>query len=600
MSFDVENRNSIFGALRPNEGYAVTRAVVTTYSLDLVAMLGLVLALGGDADAEFDSSPLGLVQAFDRVRGRLLVLHQIGRVIAPRAHRSVLPLLDTMLRAIPANERVESWHPKVALVRYEGREAAEWRFWIGSRNLTGTADLDAGLLLVTSRQRTAKPIPDIALLSGDLLREAELAPGELAELRSARWIAPPDVNVRELLWRRPGERRRFLAAPLMPRGDKTYAVSPFADRTGLREALGAGSPSVILLTTEAAAGDCAPMAGITFRTSTPPEPETTVFVEQQQQEPVGEFIEPPPTGVHAKLLSVTKGNRSAIMLGSANLTGRGLVGPNAEAVAILDIETPALAGSLAKFVASGFEFGGAEPDPELVARERVGRELDEWISCFLEVELTLAYDRDDLFLLVGEEADAALVGARFEVSPFLAPDAWTELTAGARSVRLLDRPTIVSEQTTLVTFRATSAIDESVIRSWVLSLPVAGMDNERRDRALLARYIGASRFRAWLRSLLDGIDGTVGQRWSAPRPDPAKGGDPTRLGEMFTLETMLSAWARDPVAFERRVAGMMGMLGSFREAFESLPEEQRRAALDDLAEVEPFVQAVHDAIHGTA
>ncbi|MBL0375358.1 hypothetical protein JJB09_25410 [Rhizobium sp. KVB221] len=112
----------------------------------------------------------------------------------------------------------------------------------------------------------------------------------------------------------------------------------------------------------------------------------------------------------------------------------------------------------------------------------------------------------------------------------------------------------------------------------VLSLPVDWMDDERRDRAPLARYVGASRFRAWHRSLLDGVHGTAGQRWSEPRPG-REPGDALRLSEMFTLETMLSAWARDPRAFERRIAGMMAMLESFREAFQALPdEEERRAA----------------------
>ena len=67
----------------PGRGQTVSRAVVTTYSLDLIAMLGLVLALGCDTDTEFEASPLGLVKAFDKVRGKLLVLHQLSRVVAP-------------------------------------------------------------------------------------------------------------------------------------------------------------------------------------------------------------------------------------------------------------------------------------------------------------------------------------------------------------------------------------------------------------------------------------------------------------------------------------------------------------------------------------
>ena len=599
MSFHPHHRTSVFGALRPEAGQSVSRAVIATYSLDLIALLGLVLTLGGDGEAEFENSPLGLVKAFDSLRGRLQVIHQVGRILAPRAHRAVLPLLDTMVEAIVSNESKQSWHPKVALVRYDG-DPVQWRFWIGSRNLTGSRDLDAGLMLVSSRERSARSIPDIRELAGGLLAEADFTASELDELRAARWMAPPGVAVRRLLWRRPGEMRPFIAAPLLGRGDRTSGVSPFIDRTGLKEVLRAGSQPVSILTTDMAAGDCAPVEGIGFRTGWDPEPEIAVSVEQQMDEKEAEFTEQPPAGVHAKLLAVSKGNRTAIMIGSANLTGRGLVGPNAEAVAILDIADPVLSGSLHDFVQSGFEFDQSRVDEEVAEKEEAQRQLDERISMLLESELGLVYADDGLSLIVDDDADTALASAQFEVSPFLDTGEWVELPSGVRRVRLLQGTVTLSEQTSLVTFRATSLHDAAIQRCWVLSLPVAGLDQERRDLALLTRYVGASRFLDWLRSQLNGFDGTAGERWSDGCA-PAVSGDTSRIPEMFTLETMLSAWARDPKAFERRTASMMTMLESFRETFEALPDkDERRAALADLAEVQPFLKAVHDAIHGGA
>lgn len=599
MSFDRKDRISVFGALRPEAGQTVSKAVVTTYSLDLVALLGLVLTLGGDSEAEFENSPLGLVKAFDSMRGRLRILHQIGRIVAPRAHRSILPLLDTMVEAIPANECSQSWHPKVALVRYDD-DPIQWRFWIGSRNLTGSRDLDAGLLLVTSRDKAARTIPDIGELTLKLLAEGDFSPAELEELRAARWLAPAGVAVRRLLWRRPGETNAFIAAPLLDSAERTSAVSPFIDQTGLREVLRAGSPTVSLLTTDRAAAGCPPLFGISFRTGTAPEPETTVSVEQQTEDRTAEFTEPPPSGVHAKLITVTKGNRSAMVIGSANLTKRGLLGPNAEAVAILDVTDKAITDSLHEFVQSGFEFDLVGLDEELAAREESQRQLDERIAVLLECDFGLEYGDGGLTLTVGEEADVALTSALFEVSPFLESDAWAPLKNGVRRLQLLHGNVALSEQTSLVSFRATSLTDASIQRCWVLSLRVTGLAHDRRDLALLTRYVGAARFRDWLRSQLDGLDGTAGERWS-DGPSPGRLGESSRIPEMFTLETMLSAWARDPRGFERRTARMIAMLEAFRETFEALPDEQeRRAVLADLAEVRPFLQAVHDAIHGGA
>ncbi|MDR7037974.1 hypothetical protein J2X36_002729 [Methylobacterium sp. BE186] len=598
MSFRSDDRISIFGMLRPGPGQTVTRAVVATYSLDLVALLGFVLALGGDADMEFETSPLGLVRAFDAMRGRLIVLHQLGRVVAPSAHRSILPLLDTMVRAIPADERSESWHPKVALIRYIRGGEVEWRFWMGSRNLTGSTDLDAGILLVSTKLKSSKTIPEIAKLAGDLLEEAELTLSELSELKNARWRSPAGVAVKDLRWRRPGETRRFLSDPLIVRADRACAVSPFIDRRGLNEVLGAGSANVTLLTTETAGIACAPLKGIDFRSHTPPDPVAQVSVEQQQEGSKGEFVEPPSTGVHAKLVAIAKGARTVLMLGSANLTKRGLVGPNAEAVAILDVTDAALSKSLFDFAEGGLELGTARSEEELVEMKKAERQLDGLISIFLKLPLRVSYDENGLSLTIAADADDVILRlASFATSPFSDWDAWSPIPQGAKSVRLRSSPVPLSEQTTLLNFRATSLADPAIQRTWVQTVPTDTFDDESRDRALLARYVGASRFRDWLRSLLDGVDGTAGQRWTDPARLRICVDASGRLAELFTLETMLAAWARDPAAFEARVSGMTEMLESFAEAFATIPDDgEREAALTDLAEVRPFLEALKDAI----
>jgi hypothetical protein len=387
----------------------------------------------------------------------------------------------------------------------------------------------------------------------------------------------------------------------LARADRACAVSPFIDRQGLGEVLEAGAKRLTLLTTESAGAACAPLPGVDFRTHTAPDPAAQVSVEQQQEGSEGEFVEPPSTGIHAKLVAIAKGTRTALMLGSANLTRRGLVGPNAEAIAILELTDTAMAKSLFDFAESGLPLDALEPDADAVEREKSERRLDELISEFLRLPVRLTYDDGGLVLVVPEDAETdALERATFSASPFLEPEAWIGIPPEGGSVRLLAGPIALSEQTTLVNFRATSADDPAVGRRWVQAIPIKGFDDARRDRALLARYVGASRFREWLRSLLDGVDGTGGQRWTddprgSTRLDPAG-----RLAEIFTLETMLSAWARDPVTFESRIAGMMGMLDSFAEAFATIPDDKERdAALADIAEVRPFLEALEDAI-GTA
>lgn len=594
MSFAAGSPDSLFDGFRPRDGQTFSRGAAATYSLDLVALLGLVLVLGGDGGAEFNTGPLGLSDAFRKVSGRLTVLHQAGRLNAPGAHRTVLPLLDTMVRAIAADEREGSWHPKVILARYEGPAGAEWRFWIGSRNLTGTQDLDAGLLLVSGSGRGLKRIPGIADLATGLLTEADWTAAELEELKMARWASPAGTVVRSIVWRRPGQTKSFLKDQPLKSPDRAWAVSPFINRTGLASISAALKTPVTLLTTRRAASDCAPVIGVDFRVWTAPDPHSAVDLESQQNAPEAEFADPPPSGIHAKLLMTAKGGSRALLLGSANLTSRGLTGPNAEAGVWLDVNEEELAASLEHFVASGMELIPEDLDPALQEQEQQARALDGVISRFLQQALTLEAKADGLFLSA-DGPSGVLHEAAFFAAPFHQPEVLTPWKVEAPQIRLLAEAPAIRSQTALVVIQARSLADPSVQRTWTQKAELLGFDAAGRDDALLAAYIGAGRFRAWLRSRLDGIEASGAERWN-----DAPGGQ-TWTGALvgsgaFNLETMLAKWAADPAAFEARLPDILRMVRAFREAFTALPESDEKAqALSDLEDAEPFVAAVAQA-----
>ncbi|MBD9511991.1 phospholipase D family protein [Ensifer sp. ENS10] len=597
MSFERTNQISIYAALSPRSDQVVSRAVVTTYSLDLVAMLGLVLSLGGQGEAEFDASPLGLVDAFERVRGKLLVMHQLGRVAVPSRHRSILPLLDTMLHAVSADERKASWHPKLALARYDSKVGAQWRFWIGSRNLTGSTDLDAGLLLIADQGKGGQVLGDIAELAAGLLQEARWSPSELAELGRLKWRGPPGVVVRRLFWRRVGEERSFLDIPTSGKPEKLVCVSPFVNRQGLRELRKAIPVPMTLLTTARAASDCAGFEGVEFRIAGTPEPEAHVSADISHNAGEEEFAYAPTRGVHAKLI-MTLGRKTAdLWLGSANLTRHGLRGPNAEATAIVKLSNPEIAESLNTFVQTSLDFRIDTDDPERLASEQARRALDQYVSSLLESSMVLRESGDSLLLEVNPNFDQLLSVIQISVASFVLRDTWVDWETGMASIRLSDRPPL-REQTSLVTFRVRSRRDPVIERTWTQRVEWAEFDSTRRDHALLAHYIGAPRFRAWLRSLMDDVDATSGERWSdIGKGSEYRGREGNPFASHFTLESLLARWTRDPDAFEAKVSHLATMLASFREAFEDLPDEEERiAALKELDEVEPFLMAMIAAV----
>ncbi len=594
MSFSAGPPHSLFDGLRPRDDQTLSRCAAATYSLDLVALLGLVLVLGGDGGAEFNTGPLGLSDAFRKVRGRLVVLHQASRLNAPGAHRTVLPLLDTMVRAIPADETRGSWHPKIILARYDGRSGAEWRLWIGSRNLTGTQDLDAGVLLVSGAGGNGKRIAAVGDLAAEMLAEAGWSAAELDELRTARWASPAGTAVHRLVWRRPGQVKDFLADQPIRKPDKVWAVSPFIDRRGLTAVTAALDAPVALLTTRRAASDCTPFAGVAFRVWTAPDPHAAVELRAQQEAPEAEFADPPPSGVHAKLLMTAKGRARALLIGSANLTTRGLKGPNGEAGVWLNLAEGDLPQSLEGFVTSGMDLIPDEPDPALQAREEQARALDAVISKFVLQKLTLASRDDGLFLSLDGPL-AVLSEAGFSAAPFHNPELLRPWPAGRSQIRILPAAPERPQQTALVIIQARSHADPAVQRTWTQRVELAGLDTESRDDALLAAYIGAGRFRAWLRSRLDGIEAEAGERWNGAADRSLWTGAVQGAG-LFNLEAMLSKWAADPAAFEARLSDILKMLDAFRAAFAALPESEDKAqAVHDLEEAEPFIRAVAQA-----
>lgn len=159
---------SVFEALRPGPGQTVEKVAVVTYSLDLVAVAGLLLSLGTSGEDEFQAGPLEFADAVRALKDRLVIIHQKGRLKTPTRYRDILHILDGTVRSTNP-ERSASWHPKAILAKYaDPPGGVSWRLWLGSRNLTGSRDREAGLLLspqLENRVHRLEPAPSCATSS---------------------------------------------------------------------------------------------------------------------------------------------------------------------------------------------------------------------------------------------------------------------------------------------------------------------------------------------------------------------------------------------------------------------------------------------------
>ena len=77
--------------LRPEPGWQVDHAVLTTYSTDLVVLVTALISLSGsDLDQRIKGSRVELVRAMEVLRGRVRVLAQAGRISLPGVPRTIL------------------------------------------------------------------------------------------------------------------------------------------------------------------------------------------------------------------------------------------------------------------------------------------------------------------------------------------------------------------------------------------------------------------------------------------------------------------------------------------------------------------------------
>jgi hypothetical protein len=586
---------SVFEALRPEIGEKLDRAAFATYSLDLVAVAALVLSLGRAGEQELEAGPLSLVDALAEVAPRIDIVHQADRLKPAARSYGILHTLDRRIHAVRP-PRGSSFHPKIAVARYlNAKGKAIWRLWLGSRNLTGGQDREAGLLLVGRPGAGAgKRLPDVAAMARELLEPVEWIGERSEELAAVRWRAPDGVVPMGLQWRRAGERKRF--ATQLKGASDTVAISPFVDDAGLK-ALGAGD--VHLLTTVEAAEGLTAREGLAVATCRSPAYEVEMPAEPPAAGPaIDEVSVPEPIGLHAKLLLRRSGEVGRLWIGSSNLTGRGMDGPNAEVMAELQVSAETVQ-ALTDFAIDGapFKVGKAVADPDLASRRMAERALDLAIADVVAADLELHHGAEGLELASRTGFDLFLAEHRLESWLMTRPATTAAWKVGASSVTLVRGGVPLRDETVLVCFRAERLAEDCPPRSWAQAVLFPGHDADARDRAATAAYIGVAGASAWVRAQLEGIIGAETTTWTGSRrwagSEFAGAADELPLA----LEEVLSAWARNPVEFETRARGLEVTLAALGEELASAPVYERdEVAIRRWSDVRDFWSSIRLAI----
>jgi hypothetical protein len=534
-----------------------------------VSIGATLLALAGkDTDAG-RGSPSDFADAIERLRWKVRIVIQRGRLAKMRRTPRIAAVLDQFVREVDFDEAIHSWHPKAALVRTLSVSGEiGWRLWIGSRNLTECVNRDIVLLLISGAKGGA-PIPgadelaralaDRAALKG--LRAASLA----ATIAKVAWRPPAGVRVERILWSAGlGDQ----PIPVPPGGtDEVVVVSPFVDKSFLARQIpkGAKPARCVLLTTMREIERIGPMLGAfndllaldapDYPISDPEaDPQSSasganVGLDEEEEE-VGR-------GIHAKLLFMRSGRKRTLWLGSANATMRAWTGRNAEVTAellvteLIEKGLKALLGSARLVEAPSIEHSPDAAALEEEALERARTQVAARWAAVLSVDdegLRLTH-RSDLYPGGPHPDESDIV---VEVGALQG-----ELVAWPAQQVVVNLGLVVpAERSEFVRLRVSRG-DKGL--SWLQRAPADPPFGEDRDRAAFVRFLGARGFLLWVAGLL-ADDGRQGEGDWTNDDLRARAGlepNPTLDSSLPTLEEMLAAWARDPDKFreiEQRVS----------------------------------------------
>ena len=140
-----KNRLDYGEQLIPPEGYELSFAIGTTYSLDLEALMVLPVALFYSQllDASADKIRYDMLDSITKAADKIVVYCQKGKIHVPKDYHYLLAYWEKGIEEITMSHKAQSFHPKVWVIRYESAAKPPlYRILVTSRNLTFSRDWD--------------------------------------------------------------------------------------------------------------------------------------------------------------------------------------------------------------------------------------------------------------------------------------------------------------------------------------------------------------------------------------------------------------------------------------------------------------------------
>lgn len=334
---DPDDRLLLLDALRPPAGFAFDRAVGTSFTLDLHALLTTPLALAAfdweASDGGIPDDPVALLESLRRCSDRIDFFCQAGEITIPPAYHRLYTWLERSVHEVAPRQEWAVFHPKLWLLRYRSLTDGDgnaYRLLCASRNLTFDRNWDVLLVLdgvpnaSGANGRTVASfidgLPSLAVhrLGAPRRREIRELTREVATVR----FVPPD-GFQDLDFHFLDGRRSW---PIPHQADRLLVVSPFVTEDAAERLLTV-SPRVTIVSRAEELNRLPSRVLERFEgrlvLSPAAVPTSEVTDEEDEQRTL--------VGLHAKLYVAEIGKTATWFSGSANATGAAF-GGNIEAL----------------------------------------------------------------------------------------------------------------------------------------------------------------------------------------------------------------------------------------------------------------------------
>ncbi|MEZ4399366.1 MAG: phospholipase D family protein [Kofleriaceae bacterium] len=546
-----DSRTVAVELLRPPPGQQLDLAVLTTYSLDLEALLALPLAVLAHADGGVDEllqDPLRLLEALRTAGERVHVFVDATGIAIPRTARPLYAMLEASVHAVRAPNG-GAFHPKVWVARFiDDAGAPTLRVAVLSRNLTFDRSWD--LALATEAEPTRRNVAASRGLAELVRRLPELAGADISvavaqsvlavadELAKTAFPAPENFD--SPVWFEALGLADGATRPWKPRSDgsRLLAIAPFANRTAL-DTLVKLSNGERTLVSRPESLDCLPDDALAAW-------DTVLVLSELVADESNDGTSQRPSGLHAKAISIEHGWDVTWFVGSANLTAAAFTGRNVEMMASMTAKKST--EGIEKFK-EGFATLCApyrrSPAPIDDAAAAIQEQLEAVRASLLDSALGMA-------CVEGTEGwDLQITGSP-TVSPTVTAHAWPVSVSEDLAQPLTDAARWhlpVARLTAFLAIRLEANDAKVDALRFTMKVTVDGMPDGRMAHVLRTLIDSPERFLQFLRALLGGLDAMIDNVVEGSDASGSATWGAGLDGETL-LEDLVRVAARDPARLE--------------------------------------------------